>query len=85
MTVHLNTNFILKCFYRFNIILFIYFFEISITSNNFVNDNNGSYKMPKIVKYHTESDISFLIKLRIVPDAFLKKRFFSKTAVKIAL
>ena len=54
------------------LILFIYFFEVAITNNNFVNDDKRSYKVPKIVKYHTECDISFLVEVCIVPDAFLK-------------
>ena len=61
-----------KLYFKIIIILLIYFFEVAITNNNFVNDNKWSYKMPKIVKYHTESDISFLVEVGIVPDAFLK-------------
>ena len=58
------------------LVLFIYFFEVAITNNNFVNDDKRSYKVPKIVKYHTECDISFLVEVCIVPDAFLNNIFY---------
>jgi len=65
------------------LILFIYFFEVTITNNNFVNDDKRSYKVPKIVKYHTECDISFLVEVCIVPDAFLNNYLDTKITAAI--